>query len=71
MELCSLNLTAALFTFPFSILVLSPPSHAIIRTIEDTVFSVSAGDLLQVIFPEATQIKFRLSGCDTSGILKN
>lgn len=56
---------AALLTFLFSILLLSPPSYAVIRTVEGTVSRISDGDTLQVITPEGTKLRVRLYGCDT------
>jgi len=54
---------AALFALLFSILLLSPPSYAIIRTVEGTVTRVSDGDTLQVITLEGNKLKIRLYGC--------
>lgn len=54
---------AALLTFLFSILLLSP-SYAVIRTVEGTVSKISDGDTLHVVTPEGTKLKVRLYGCD-------
>jgi len=55
---------AASLAFLFSLLLLSPPSYAVIRTVEGTVSKVSDGDTLQVITPEGTKLRVRLYGCD-------
>ncbi|OPY15081.1 MAG: Thermonuclease precursor [Syntrophus sp. PtaB.Bin075] len=53
-----------LLSFLFSILLLSPPSYAVIRTVEGTVSKISDGDTLHVATPEGTKLKVRLYGCD-------
>jgi len=64
MTLCKTHSIAAFLIFLFSILLLSPPSYAIIRTVEGTVSKVSDGDTLQVITREGTKLRVRLYGCD-------
>jgi endonuclease YncB( thermonuclease family) len=55
---------AVSISFLFLILLLSPSSHAVIRTVEGTVSKISDGDTLQVITQEGTKLKIRLYGCD-------
>ena len=55
---------AAFLIFLLSILVLSPPSYAFIRTGEGTVTKVSDGDTVQVITAEGTKLKIWLYGLD-------
>jgi len=55
---------AVLFAILFSILLLSPPSYAVIRTVEGTVTRVSDGDTVQVITREGTKLRIRLYGYD-------
>jgi len=64
MEFRKTHSFAALFALLFSILLLSPPSYAVIRTVEGTVTRVSDGDTLQVITREGTKLRVRLYGCD-------
>jgi len=54
----------AFLVFLFSILLLPPPSYAILRTVEGTVSKVSDGDTVQVITAEGTKLRVRLYGCD-------
>jgi len=50
--------------FLFSLLLLSPPSYAVIASVEGTVSKVSDGDTLQVITDEGVKLKIILYGCD-------
>jgi len=64
MEFRKTHSIAALLVLLFSILLLSPPSYAIIRTVEGTITRVSDGDTVQVITAEGTKLRVRLYGCD-------
>jgi len=64
MKLRKSHSIAAFIIFLFSILLLSPSTYAVIRTVEGTVTKVSDGDTLQVITPEGTKLRVRLYGCD-------
>jgi len=55
---------AAFIISLFSILLLSHPSYAVIRTVEGTVSKVSDGDTLRIITQDGTKLKVRLYGCD-------
>jgi len=57
MELRKARSIAALITFLFSSLLLSPTSHAVITTVGGTVSKVSNGDTLQVITQKAQSFK--------------
>jgi endonuclease YncB( thermonuclease family) len=52
-------------------LVLSIPSHAVIRTVEGKVTKVADGDTLTIVTPEGTKLKVRLYGIDTPEIRHN
>jgi len=64
MEFRKTHSIAALLVLLFSILLLSPPSYAIIRTVEGTITRVSDGDTVQVITAEGAKLRVRLYGCD-------
>jgi endonuclease YncB( thermonuclease family) len=64
MKLHKTHSIAAFLIFLLSILVLSPPSYAFIRTGEGTVTKVSDGDTVQVITAEGTKLKIWLYGLD-------
>jgi len=64
MKLRKTHSIAAFLVFLFAILLLSPPSYAVIRTVEGTVYKVSDGDTLQVITSAGNKLRIRLYGCD-------
>jgi len=64
MKLRKTHSIAVLFALLFSLLLLPPPSYAVIRTVEGTITRVSDGDTIQVITREGTKLRIRLYGCD-------
>ncbi len=70
MKLRKTHSIAAFLVFLFSILLLPPPSYALIATVNGIVSKVSDGDTLHVITEKGKNLKIKLYGCDAPEIEK-